>query len=87
MTYEKAAQALVAAGILDKTQVASAIAVLNSPAVDMTYPDWAETLAKAGLIDKSQVKTAADVMYKAGEVESEKDPNAFKKGLENADIL
>jgi len=87
MTYEKAAQALVAAGILDKTQVASAVAVLNSPAVNMTYPDWAEALASAGLIDKSHIETAADVMYKAGDTENKEDPNDFEEGLEDAEIL
>ena len=87
MTYEKAVNALVAARLLDKTKVATAVAALNKPNVEFTYPDWAEALAKAGLIAKSDVDSAADVMEKAGQQEAEDDPESFDKGLENAGIL
>ena len=87
MTYEKAAKALVAAGLLDQANVASAISALDSPTVEFTYPDWADALAKAGLIGKAEVGAAADVMEKAGWSEAKDDPDAFEAGLENAGIL
>lgn len=87
MTYEKAAQALVAAGLLDKDNVASAASVLASPSIDVTYPAWAEALARAGLIEKADVGVAADAMEKAGKAEAENDPHSFEDGLENAGIL
>ena len=64
MTYEDAVNALVAAGLMDKANVAAAISVLESPSIDMTYPAWAAALAKAGLIDKANVRAAADAMQK-----------------------
>jgi hypothetical protein len=79
--------AFVAAGLLDKTKVATAVAALNQTNVEFTYPDWAEALAKAGLITESEVDSAADVMEKAGQKEAEDDPKAFDEGLENAGIL
>ena len=87
MTYEKAAQALVAAGLLDKDNVASAATVMASNSIDVTYPAWAEALAGAGLIDKADVGAATDAMVKAGQAEAEDDPQAFKDGLEDAGIL
>jgi hypothetical protein len=87
MTYEKAAQALVAAGLLDKDNVASAATVMASNSIDVTYPAWAEALAGAGLIDKADVGAATDAMVKAGQAEAEDDPQAFEDGLENAGIL
>ena len=87
MTYEKAAQALVEAGLLDKTNVASAASVLASTSIDITYPAWAEALAGAGLIGKADIEAAADVMEKAGKAEAEDAPQAFEDGLENASIL
>jgi hypothetical protein len=87
MTYEKAVQALVTAGMLDQIEVETAVAALNKPNVEFTYPDWARALAKAGLIAKSDVDSAADVMEKAGQQEAEDDPKAFDEGLENAGIL
>jgi hypothetical protein len=87
MTYEKAAQALVAAGLLDKDNLASAASVLASTSIDVTYPAWAEALAKAGLIGTADVGAAADAMEKAGKAEAEGDPQAFEDGLENAGIL
>ena len=87
MTYEKAVNALVAAGLLDQADATAAISALDSSTVEFTYPDWAQALAKAGLIDKSQVGAAADVMEKAGQAEAKDDPDAFEAGLENAGIL
>ena len=87
MTYEKAVQALVAAGLLDPAQLETAVAVLNQPNVEFTYPDWAEALAKAGLIAAAEANTAAEVMEKAGWAEAENDPDAFEEGLEDAGIL
>ena len=48
MTYEKAVNALVDAGLLDQTDVGTAIAVLVSSSVEMTYPAWAEALVRPG---------------------------------------
>jgi hypothetical protein len=87
MTYEKAVQALVTAGMLDQIEVETAVAALNKPNVEFTYPDWARALAKAGLIAKSDVDSAAVVMEEAGQKEAEDDPKAFDEGLENAGIL
>jgi hypothetical protein len=87
MTYEKAVQALVTAGMLDQIEVETAVAALNKPNVEFTYPDWARALAKAGLIAKSDVDSAAVVMEEAGQKEPEDDPKAFDEGLENAGIL
>jgi hypothetical protein len=87
MTYDKAVNALVAAGLLDQANVASAISALKSTSVEFTYPAWAEALARAGLIDKTEVDAAANVMEKAGQAEAKDDPDAFEAGLENAGIL
>ena len=87
MTYEKAVNALVKAGLMDQTKVAAAITALKQPSVEFTYPDWAKALAKAGLIAESDVDSAADVMEEAGQKEAEDDPKAFDEGLENAGIL
>ena len=86
MTYDKAVQALVTAGLLDPVQVETAVTVLNKPNVEFSYPDWAEALAEAGLIGAVEVDTAAEVMEKAGWAEAEDDPDAFKAGLEDAGI-
>ena len=86
MTYDKAVQALVTAGLLDPAQAETAVTVLNKPNVEFSYPDWAEALAKAGLIAAAEADTAAEVMEKAGWAEAEDDPDAFKEGLEDAGI-
>ena len=39
MTYEKAVNALVAAGLLDQADEAAAISALNSSTVEFAYPD------------------------------------------------
>jgi hypothetical protein len=87
MTYDKAVQALAAAGLLDPAQVEAAVAVLNQSNVEFTYPDWAEALAKAGLIGAAEVDAAAQVMEQAGWAEAKDDPDAFEEGLEDAGIL
>ena len=87
MTYEKAVQALVDAGLLEPVRADRAITVLKQPNVEFTYPDWAAALAKAGLIAPADADTAADVMEKAGWAEAEDDPEAFDEGLEGAGIL
>jgi hypothetical protein len=87
MTYEKAVNALVAAGLLDKADEASAISALDSSTEAFTYPAWADALAQAGLIDQAEVEAAADAMEQAGVAEAKDDPDAFEAGLENAGIL
>jgi hypothetical protein len=87
MTYEEAAKALAAAGLLDEANVASVPNVLDSNSVEFTYPSWAEALAKAKLISEADVDAAADVMGKAAWANTEKDPAAFDKDLENAGML
>ena len=87
MTYERAIEALITAGLLDPAKKESAMAALDSPSVEFTYPDCAKALAEAGLIELSNVEAAANVMQAAGEALAEQDPDAFKKGLENAGIL
>ena len=87
MTYEKAVQILVKAGLLDPAQVNTAVGVLNKPNVEFTYPDWAEALANAGLIAAADTDRAAEVMEQAGWAEAEEDPEAFEEGLEDAGIL
>ena len=87
MTYEKAVQALVTAGLMDQAEVGTAVSALNQTNVEFTYPAWARALAKAGVIAKSDVDSAADVMEEAGQKEAEDDPKAFDEGLMNAGIL
>lgn len=87
MTYEKAANALVTAGLLDSANVGAAVSALGSSTVEFTYPAWATALAKAGLIDSANVGAAADVIQQAGVDEATDDPDGFEKGLEDAGIL
>ncbi len=87
MTYEKAVQALVTAGLLDPKKVKTAVAALEKPNVEFTYPDWAQALARAGLITEAQVESAADVMQAAGKKEAEDNSDTFEQGLEDAEIL
>jgi len=87
MTYEDAANALVTAGLMDKTNVAAAVTVLESPSIDMTYPAWATALVKAGLIDKAKVSAAADAMQNASMKIADDDPQAFDDALRGAGIL
>jgi hypothetical protein len=70
MTYEKAADALVDAGLLDQIDVGTAIAVLVSSSVEMTYLAWAEVLVRARLIDEASTEAAIGVMEKAGTAEA-----------------
>ena len=87
ITYEKAVNALVNAGLLDKADTAAAAAVLAAPSVDMTYPAWDRALAEAGLLDRANVEAAAAAMEKAGVAEAKDDPAGFKESLENAGLL
>ncbi len=87
MTYEDAVNALVAAGLMDKSNVKAAVSVLESPSIEITYPAWAAALAKAGLIDKANVAAAADAMQKESMKIAKDDPKAFDDALENAGIL
>jgi hypothetical protein len=87
MTYEKAAQALVNAGILAEDQVKAAMVALDQSNVEFTYPAWADALAKAGLIAEKDTAKAAGVMENAGWAEADDDPNEFDKGLESAGLL
>ncbi len=87
MTYEKAVEALVHAGLLDKADTGAAVAILGGPSVELTYPAWALALVRAGLLDGANVEAAADVMEKAGVAEAKDDPAGFKESLESAGIL
>ena len=87
MTYKDAVNALVAAGLLDKSNVKAAITTLSSPSVDMTYPAWAKALAKTGLIDKANVVAAADAMQAESVKIADDDPGAFDDALRGAGIL
>lgn len=87
MTYKKAADALVAAGLLAKANVPSAISALDTTSIGLTYSDWAQALAKAGLIDKTKIDAAADAMEAAGATEIKDDPTTFNEELEDAGIL
>jgi len=87
MTYEDAAKALVAAGLLGEASAAAVPKVLEPTSVEFTYPAWAEALAKAGLISEADVDAAADVMEKAAWASAENDPAALDEDLENAGIL
>jgi hypothetical protein len=86
MTYEKAAKALVDAGLLDQADVGAAIAALGSPSVEMTYPAWAEALVRAGLLTEANLEAAVEVMENAGIAEAEDDSPEFEEGLEDAGI-
>ena len=87
MTYQKAVNALVGAGLLDQADTGAAIAALGSPSVEMTYPGWAEALVRAGLLAEANLDPAIDVMEKAGIAEAKDDSPGFEEGLENAGIL
>jgi hypothetical protein len=67
MTYEKAAYALVDAGLLDVANARMAAAVLAWPSADTTtYPARAEALARAGLLNETNLEAAIHVMAQAG---------------------
>ena len=87
MTYEKAVNALVDAGLLDKADASAAVAALAATSVEFTYPAWARALAQAGLVDRANVEAVASVMEEAGIAEAKDDPQAFKESLEDAGIL
>jgi hypothetical protein len=87
MTYGKAVNALVDAGLLDQAEARRAIAVLGASSVEMTYPAWAEALARAGLLTEANTQAAIGVMEKAGDAEAEDDSSGFEEGLANAGIL
>ena len=87
MTYEKAAKALVDAGLLDQADIGPAIAALGSPSVEMTYPGWAKALVQAGLLTEANLEAAIEVMEKAGISEAKDDSPGLEEGLENAGIL
>jgi hypothetical protein len=87
MTYEKAAEALVGAGLLDQADTGAAIAALGSTSVEMTYPAWAKALVQAGLLTEANLAAATEVLEKAGIAEAKDDSPGFEEGLENAGIL
>lgn len=87
MTYEKTANALVDAGLLDQADIRTAIAALGSPSVEMTYPAWAEALVQAGLLTEANLEAAIEVMEKAAIAEARDDSPGFEEALENAGIL
>ena len=87
MTYGKAVNALVDAGLLVQADARRAIAVLGASSVEMTYPAWAEALFRAGLLTEANTQAAIVVMEKAGDAEAEEDSSDFEEGLANAGIL
>ena len=87
MTYEKAVNALVVAGLLDRADADAAVASLATPSVELTYPAWARALAQAGLLDGTNLDAATSVMEKAAIAEAKDDPQTFKEDLEDAGIL
>lgn len=87
MTYEKAARALVDAGILAEDQVEAAVMALDQTNVEFTYPAWADALVSAGLIDEKEAARATAAMEDAGWAEADDDPGQFDKGLESAGLL
>lgn len=84
MTYEKAIEALIAAGFLKDADREEAQAALASSRTDLTYPAWAKALADADLIRPSDAPAAAEVMEQAGRQE---DGDDLDQALENAGIL
>jgi len=87
MTYDKAVDVLVNAGLLDKADADAAVATWAASSVAFTYPAWAQALAQAGLLDRANLEAATSVMEKAGIAEAKDDPQAFKESLEDAGIL
>jgi len=87
MTYEKAVDVLVEAGLLEEADGPAAVKALDSPTIDMTYPAWAEALVRAGLLDKANKQKAEQLMEKTGRAEAEENPEEFDEGLEGAGIL
>jgi thioredoxin-like negative regulator of GroEL len=84
MTYQKAIEALIAAGFLKNNDRQEAQAVLSSTKTELTYPAWAKALADAGLIRPSDTLAATQVMERASQKEDRDD---FDQALEDADIL
>ena len=78
---------VIEAGLLDPRKKEDAIAVLDSPAVEVNYLNWSEALARTKLIEPSNVNAAANLMEAAGKAEAEQDQDKFEQGLENAGIL
>ena len=66
VTHEKAARALVSAGLLDKTDADVAVAIRVSRSLDRTCHVWVEALVQAWLLDKSCVDAAIAAMGHAG---------------------
>ena len=87
MTYEKAIEALVNAGLLDEGDASAAAAALSASSVEFTYPAWARALAQGKLLDEANVEAAISVMENAGLAEAKDDPAGFEESLENAGIL
>ena len=84
MTFEKAVEALIAAGFLKDVDREKAQAALASTRTDFTYPAWAKALVDADLIQPSDASTAAEVMEQAGRQE---DGDDLDQALENAGFL
>jgi hypothetical protein len=87
MTYEKAVNALVDAGLLIKADAPAAVKVLDTRSIDMTYPAWAEALVRAGLLDEANKEAAASTMDDAQWAEADDDPDEFDEDLAGAGIL
>jgi hypothetical protein len=87
MTYEKAVNVLVDAGLLAKADVPAAVKALKSSSVEMTYPAWGEALIKAGLLDEANKEAAASAMEDAQWAEADDDPVEFDEDLAGAGLL
>jgi hypothetical protein len=87
MTYEKAINVLVNAGLVAEADAPTAIKALESPSIDITYQAWAEALVKAGLLDETNKEAAEEAMEDAQWAEADDDPDAFDEDLSGAGIL
>ena len=88
MTYEKAIDALIAAGYLSETDRERAHSALSASSTDFTYPAWAQALVDPNLIPASKASAAADVMEQAARrLEETESKDDLDQSLENAGIL
>ena len=88
MTYEKAIDALVAAGYLVVTDRERALSALSSNRTEFTYPSWAQALVDEGLIPQSEASAAAEVMKQAArQLEKTESEDDLDQTLENAGLL
>ena len=88
MTYEKAIDALIAAGYLSEYDRERALSTLSSTRTEFTYPSWALALVDKGLIPQSEASAVADIMEKAAnQLEKTESEGDRDQRLENAGLL